>query len=925
MVNFLRSFTGRMALGTLLIHAILIPLLFVVILRMVQQDYKEQFVNYARTQSHTLATLLEQIPERARIEQIVNDLTLSGEVVYADFLPETNSAAIKILPGVTPFNEDFFFDQHGDNIYFIAVPIAGKNGETRGILRLGYDEIPVVEHIQTVYRFNTYLAAAYILLSLLFICFFGHRLTKSIRQLRDASRKIANGHTEERLAVHTQVAEVSSLAEDMESMRQELLHHEQIVREHDIALSEARYGLMTEYSSDLVTQLSAAGIFNYASPASASLLGYKPEALRGMSLFELIHPEDAAAVHQAFTAMVGGSAMNNTITCRVKRRDGRHLWLETSVRALHDATPDGLQIIAISRDVTERIQALTSLNQFKHILDSTLDMLFMGEPDSLRFVYLNKGMAESMGYTREELLQMAIYQIMLQMTEAKFRELITPLLSGEKTSHNFEAVYQRKDGSTFPADVFLQLVKEERNGGVFVVIVRDITARKEAEQHIMHLASHDALTGLPNRNLLQDRIQQAITQARRNNCQGAVMFIDLDHFKTINDSLGHDVGDLLLKDVTERLVSALRIEDTVARQGGDEFIVVLPNVANDQDAGAVAQKLLLDLVAPYRIQGNELYISASIGVAIFPDDGNDAITLLKNSDTAMYHAKESGRNNYQFFAPRMNQIAAELHSLGTDLRHALQRNELQLLFQPVIDVSSGTLQKVEVLLRWQHPQQGQISPLKFIPLAEDIGLMMQIGEWVFTSACAQLKTWHEQGYAVPRLAINISAKQFRQKTLAETIVRILEKTGVAAHFLELEITENIIMENTEDAIKILHQLSSIGVEISVDDFGTGYSNMSQLKRFPIGTLKIDRSFVLDIAHNSDDPAIVAAIITLAHSLHMKVVAEGVETEAQLAFLRQQECDQYQGYLFSEPLPAAELTAMLLNTQVGMPNQNRISN
>ncbi len=467
----------------------------------------------------------------------------------------------------------------------------------------------------------------------------------------------------------------------------------------------------------------------------------------------------------------------------------------------------------------------------------------------------------------------------------------------------------RKNGTGFPLELTASEVWVEARR-LYIASARDVTARKEAEQHIMYLANHDALTGLPNRILLQDRIRQAIAQARRGNARGAVLFIDLDQFKTINDSLGHDVGDLLLKAVAERLVSGLRSEDTVARQGGDEFIVVLSSVTNAQDAGTVAQELLDAIAPPYQVKGNELHTSASIGIAIFPDDGEDGDTLLKNSDTAMYHAKEAGRTNYQFFTPEMNQLAAERQSLGTCLRHALERSELLLHFQPMVDMAGGKLVGLEVLLRWQHPEQGLIPPLKFIPLAEETGLIVPIGEWVLKSACLQLKAWQDQGYDLPLLAINLSARQFRQKTLAETIARILDETGVEARFVELEITESILMDNTDEAAETLRKLNDMGLEISIDDFGTGYSSLSYLKRFPIDKLKIDRSFVQDIATDPDDAAIVTAIIALAHSLQMKVIAEGVEEAAQLAFLSRQGCDQYQGYYFSKPLPAAEVVTKL---------------
>ena len=424
------------------------------------------------------------------------------------------------------------------------------------------------------------------------------------------------------------------------------------------------------------------------------------------------------------------------------------------------------------------------------------------------------------------------------------------------------------------------------------------------------MANHDALTQLPNRTLLQDRIQQTLAHNSRHNQLAAVIFIDLDKFKVINDTLGHDVGDGLLLEAAARLVAGVRSDDTVARQGGDEFIILLSEISHPEDAGLIAQKLLDSLLQPFTIKGKELHISASIGIAIFPDDGSDMESLLKNSDIAMYHAKESGRNNYQFFSAKMNEQAAEKQTLISDLRRAVEHNELFLVYQPVVDMINGDMAGMEVLLRWQHPALGLISPAKFIPLAEESGLILPIGEWVLRSACEQLLEWQKQGYEVPRLAINLSATQFRQKSLADNIAVILRETGVEPRYIGLEITETMLVHNFEEVVDTLLKLSNMGLEISIDDFGTGYSSLSYLKRFPINKIKIDKSFVDNLATDPDDAAIVKAIIAMAGALQMKVVTEGVETKAQLDFLRQHGCEQYQGYVFSNPLPAAEIVAKL---------------
>lgn len=467
----------------------------------------------------------------------------------------------------------------------------------------------------------------------------------------------------------------------------------------------------------------------------------------------------------------------------------------------------------------------------------------------------------------------------------------------------------RKDGSCFPVALRMSEMRlEERR--LFIGTVRDITERKAAEQRILHLATHDVLTNLPNRALLHDRINQAIAQAYRSGSCIAVIFIDLDKFKIVNDSLGHDTGDLLLQAVATKLAMSLREADTVARQGGDEFIIVVPGLGHPEDAAVIAQKLLASLSEPFVVKTYELHTGASIGISIYPHDGEDVATLMKNSDTAMYHAKESGRNNYQFFAAQMNVVAAERLLLETNLRHALERNEFLLYYQPIVLCGSGEVVGAEALLRWQQPELGWISPAKFIPVAEDTGLIGPLGEWVFKTACLQVRRWLDAGYAMPYVAINLSTRQFRQRNLLQMIARIMSDAGVEPQHIEIEITESLLMERTEETISKLQALSDMGIRISIDDFGTGYSSLSYLKRFPIDKLKIDQSFVRDVATDPDDAAIVVAIIAMAHSLDMKVVAEGVETPEQYAFLRGHGCDECQGYYFSKPLPAQDVTKQL---------------
>ncbi|HUW98603.1 MAG TPA: EAL domain-containing protein [Acidiferrobacter sp.] len=470
----------------------------------------------------------------------------------------------------------------------------------------------------------------------------------------------------------------------------------------------------------------------------------------------------------------------------------------------------------------------------------------------------------------------------------------------------------RRTGERFPLEIKIREVRTETIH-LFIAAIRDITEEKEAAQRTLYMATHDALTDLPNRLLLADRLERALIQARRAQNRVALLFLDLDGFKTINDSLGHATGDMVLTAVAQRLMTSLRATDTVARHGGDEFVVVLGGFTNVEAIDMVTRKLLANLIQPYRIQNQDLYIGASVGITVYPDDGEDSSTLLKNCDLAMYRAKETGGNARVFFAPEMNKEVVEKQFLSTDLHQALGRNEFRLHYQPVVDFACGLVVGLEALVRWQHPTQGLLAPGQFIALAEETGLILPIGEWVLTAACAQWQAWTAAGLEVPPIAVNISARQFHGGNLVATVTRILEESGVPPDHLILEITESVVMRDIDATIETLRALHAIGLRIAIDDFGTGYSSLGYLKRLPASILKIDQLFVRDIALGGKDTAVVTAIIGLAHSLRMTVIAEGVETEEQRIFLRDQGCDQYQGYYFSKPLPPAEVMTRFMGT------------
>jgi diguanylate cyclase (GGDEF)-like protein/PAS domain S-box-containing protein len=603
------------------------------------------------------------------------------------------------------------------------------------------------------------------------------------------------------------------------------------------------------------------------------------------------------------------------------RRGGRAV----GVLNLYDAEPGvfDAELVALLEEMASDISfALENFDReaalaesgerFRGLVESAMDAIVTVGEDQ-RIVQFNAAAAALFQVPPEAAVGMPLERLIPERFRAAHTSHLRRFGESGEASRRMGEVSDlwalRADGSEFPIEAS---VSRSMAGGApqYTVILRDITARKLFESRIEYLATHDGLTDLPNRNLIRDRIAQAIGHARRAGIHLALMFVDLDRFKVVNDGFGHPFGDLLLKAAGERFRAALRDDDTVARLGGDEFLILLTDLQHTADVYIVAQKILDALERPFALEGREVHVSASIGVSLYPQDGEDFDTLLGHADVAMYRAKDMGRGTYQFFTPAMSAGLKQRVELESQLRHALERNELQLAFQPKVDLASGAISGAEVLLHWSHPELGIIPPANFIPLAEETGLIVPIGEWVLRSACAQGKAWIDAGLPPVAIAVNVSARQFLHHDIVALVEAVLEQTGLPPGLLELELTETLIARDVEKVAATIQRLHSAGVRFSIDDFGTGYSNLSQLKRFRVDRLKIDQSFVRNLHTNRNDAAIALAIISLARALDLKVIAEGVETAEQCAFLRKHGCDEIQGYYFSRPVPADGLAGML---------------
>jgi diguanylate cyclase (GGDEF)-like protein/PAS domain S-box-containing protein len=701
------------------------------------------------------------------------------------------------------------------------------------------------------------------------------------------------------------LAEVLDARFALERSRQDLLRSEERRKQQRQIIDQI---------DDSVIAMDLGGYITDWNKGAESLFGYTAEEAIGRHILFLYadENEEDALLHEMFLGQQRGREM----VVRRRKKSGEVFWASLSLSLFRDTDGAAAGIVGYLADITERLRSEEQLRLQAALFEHSGEGILVTDAGD-RIVSVNKAFTKITGYSAQEVIGQTPDFLGSGRHDARFRDEMRH--SVESTGHWIgEVRYRRKNREPFPAWQSTSTV-HNREGAVthYFSVFTDITERRNAERQIHRLAHYDVLTGLPNRAMVHTLLRHAITEARRNQRHGVVLFIDLDRFKQVNDSLGPAVGDELLVETARLIQGDLRAEDVVAHLGGDEFVVALFDITKREHASVVAGKLLHALSQPIWLDGHEIHISASIGASVYPDDGQDPETLIRHASVAMSRAKRSegqhctaGHGCYLFFSQEMNRRALERMRLEGSLRKALERDELLLHFQPQLSLATGEIVGAEVLLRWNHPEMGMVPPGEFIPLAEETGLIVPIGEWTLETVCAKNKAWREAGLPIVPLGVNISARQFRPE-LPRQVKEMLQRTGLPPGFLELEITESVVMRNAEAVIELVSAFQGLGVGVSLDDFGTGYSSLSYLKRFPIDKLKIDQSFVRGLPEDPSDSAIARAIISLSKNLDLRVIAEGVETEAQLDFLKAAGCHEIQGYHYSRPLPEEAFLQFLL--------------
>jgi diguanylate cyclase (GGDEF)-like protein/PAS domain S-box-containing protein len=723
---------------------------------------------------------------------------------------------------------------------------------------------------------------------------------------------------------HDQVTRIIGVAKDIT---------EQIEASESLRDSEQRYRMLAESISDVIFSTDSKLSLNYVSPSVQAVLGFDAEWIFQNGWQSIIaNPQQLSGIYTLMDrvskslnkpeqlALLRSQVQTQLFLFDCLRADGRKIPIELRLVLVWDEHGGFEGVLGVGRDISQQRRAEKDLRMAATVFEHSTSAILITDPAGY-IVQANEAFSRVSGYAVSEVLDQLPNMLTVdEQQDAHLRYVLKQL--HQHSTWEGEVWMKRRNGEHYPAWVGITAVLDDEGDlASYVCFFSDISERKASEQRIHRLAYYDALTHLPNRTLFQDRLHTALQSAERQKSWVVLMFLDLDRFKPINDSLGHAAGDRMLKDMATRLLACVDNDDTVARMGGDEFTLLLQHRSSRElalnRAIHVAEQILASLVRPFVLEGREFFVTASIGIALSPQDGNELSQLMKNADTAMYHAKERGKNNFQFYQADMNASALERLELESDLRHALEQDEFVLYYQPQFSGDGKRLTGAEALLRWRHPRRGLVPPGDFIPVLEELGLVVDVGDWVISEACRQLKTWHQNRVRVPKVSVNISARQFSDGQLGTRIATILRETGLPPACLELELTESILMREVSEAMQILAGLKNLGLSIAVDDFGTGYSSLNYLKQFPIDVLKIDRTFVDGLPSGEQDAQIARAIIAMAHSLNLAVIAEGVETHEQLDFLREHGCDEVQGYLFGRPMPASRFEAQFSNDALFM--------
>ncbi len=684
---------------------------------------------------------------------------------------------------------------------------------------------------------------------------------------------------------------------------------------HKITLSEKKYRGLFESMTQGVVYQDAKGQIISANPAAERILGVSLERMKGRFLLSPeweITQEDGSdfpeTSHPCHMALKTGKPVRNVVMGFLDRKTAEPRWVMLdAIPRFHAGKDAPVEVCTSFSDITERKNAEEKVRMSVAIFQNTADAVLITNEKS-RIISVNKAFSRITGYSEKEALHQNPIILKSKKHDNEFFKTMAATL--KKTGlWQGELFIRRKNQEAFPAWLSITAVYNENAVLInHVSVFSDITPLKRSQAQVDFLAFHDPLTHLPNRLLFNDRLSHSLKRAQRKGYKIALLFLDLDHFKTINDSLGHPIGDILLQQVAERIKSVVRQEDTVARLSGDEFVVIVDRIET-QGVTVLAHKLMATFNPPFVINDHELHVTISMGITMYPRDGEDNATLIKNADTAMYQAKEQGRNNYAFYTPALTTAVFKRLTLETELHRAMKNNELVLHYQPQYALETGALIGAEALIRWQHPKLGLLAPEQFIPYAEESDLIVSIGKWVLLTACKQISEWRKKGVMLERIAVNISGAQFLKGEIVKTVKDALKKSKLSPEMLELEITESFFMKNTKWAIKALEQLKGLGVSIAIDDFGTGYSSLSYLKRLPVNKLKIDRSFIRDLPEDINDKAIAQTVLALAHGLHHKVTAEGVETKEQQAYLKDLGCDESQGFLYSPAVSPEKFAAL----------------